>query len=151
MVAALLDMLPRVSEEDGTLLTTAHRELLNFLLYYNQHQVAISAFLALEKVGDSTALPYLGSIANGKGIPGALKPYSADAQARAKNIVAAIHARIDSQKRSDVLLRPASAPGAQQNELVRPANTINHEPQHELLRAVSTDSAVADTTEDEIQ
>src|SRR5262249_17985610 len=96
----LLELLPRVTEEDSERLDTRQREVLNALLYGRSRTLALAALSALEQVGDGTALPYLTSIAAGKGMPGTLRDSAADVQRRAQHAVETIRRRIETQNRA---------------------------------------------------
>jgi hypothetical protein len=132
--ATLLDLLPRLTEEHSGSLETRHREVLNTLLYGRSRALALAALSALEQVGDGTALPYLTSIAAGKGMPRTLRDSQSDAQRRARHTVETIRQRIEMQNRANVLLRPSQDPGTPSGQLLRPAHGRASANAEELLR-----------------
>lgn len=131
---SLEQLLPRLTETDAGLLSTGQREALNMLLYNNSPELAMAALLAIQRVGDGTALPYLTAMAAGKGIPGALQNRSGEVQEYAQQAAQRIQARIDFQNRANVLLRASQRPDTPSDQLVRPAYNTSQVEAEELLR-----------------
>lgn len=132
--AALADVLRGLTEADSSLLNTSHREMLNGLIYGKSGDLSLAALSSIEQIGDGTALPYLTSMAAGKGIPDMLKSQRAEVQACAEHAVERIRERIEKQNRANVLLRAAHMPETPSEQLVRPAFSQHQGNVHELLR-----------------
>lgn len=136
---ALIELLPGVTQADSSLLNTTHREMLNALLYGKSSELALAALTAIEQVGDGMALPYLTSMAAGKGIPNLLRDRGFEVAVRARLAVERIHQRIESQNRANVLLRAAQMPDMPFEQLMRPASSQPHANSEELLRPEAND------------
>lgn len=145
--SVLLELLPHVHETDAALLNTGQREILNSLLYSNSGELAITALAALEQVGDGTALPYLTSMAAGKGVPSTLRSRKTEIQERAAQTVQTIHARIERHNQASVLLRPTQIPTTYAEELVRPVQGQHVQGGTELLRPNPTGESASDDKE----
>ncbi len=132
--AAVQNILPHLTVNDSGILETSQREALNSLLYSGSGELALAALYALEKVGDGTALPYLTSIAAGKGVPHTLRNRQAEVIERARRTVESIRERIERHNRASVLLRASQDPGTPSDQLVRPVMNKRLDTGEELLR-----------------
>ena len=145
--AAILDSLPNLTEDDSKAFSLQQLEALNALLYGKSGELAMASFAAIEKVGSASAMPYLTSIAAGKGIPDTLKAHKAEVQERAQRTVAGIQERIERRNSVSYLLRGSQAPETAPNQLLRPAHGQLQVNTEELLRPDEAPTKMLDKKE----
>ena len=146
--ATILDSLPNLTEDDSKAFSLPQLEALNALLYGKSGELAMASFAAIEKVGSISAMPYLTSIAAGKGIPDTLKANKTEVQERAQRTVQAIQARIERKNSVSFLLRGSQAPETATNQLLRPAHGQHPINTDELLRPDETSTRMPDKKEE---
>jgi len=121
-MSTLARLLPRLKASDAGLLTTSQRACLNGLLNRTtaqEHPETVVALLrALEQIGDVAAIRYVQSLVD---LPGGSARIAAVREAARECLpVLAERARLNTDPQ--VLLRPAEAPGAPSEMLLRPAS-----------------------------
>ncbi len=146
--AAILDSLPHLTEDDSKAFSVQQLEALNALLYGKSGELAMASFAAIEKVGGVSAIPYLTSIAAGKGIPDTLKANKAEVQERAQRTVTGIKERMERSNSVSYLLRGSQAPETAPNQLLRPAHGQLQVNTDELLRPEAGATKMPDKKED---
>ena len=137
--ALLTLLLPRMKASDATLLTPASRQIIHSWLNRDAASVfvrgypdslRIAAFKALEQVGDSTAIPYVERVAQGRG---ALWSHEAVRQA-ARDCLPMLRANYSKVEASRMLLRASQAEKDPPHLLLRSATGIGYAAPQGLLR-----------------
>jgi hypothetical protein len=129
--AGLLEHLPHLTEETASLLRSSDRLTLYKTLQAQDTDIIRAVLKAIPVFGDSRALPYLRSLAAGKGA-------GADAalQAEAASTLAVLETQLAQGNGAQGLLRASQPPQATAGEMLRAAaHATNESEATELLRA----------------
>lgn len=128
--SALIPLLPRLHATDAGLLNAEQRACLHRAFHRKNRELSLSILKAFEQVGDSTDLPFVEQLAEGKGRA------ARDKRIRTAAIACLpfIRERVAKERDRKTLLRPARAPDNPAETLLRPAQSVGEADPNVLLR-----------------